>query len=130
MPPIIMNEQAINQSMTKSATGTDISPIITSSSSSTIVQSSTVVSKTPHNVPPLLINEISNASSNLAAPIVSAHQQNPNFPRGTRNRQTFHGKTEHTKVYFIKLIFFFFIKKKWFRKLLMMKKLKLKQQII
>jgi hypothetical protein len=26
-----------------------------------------------------------------------AAMQNSNFPRGSRNRQTFHGKTEHTK---------------------------------
>lgn len=102
MPPSMMNEQAISQSimdakMTKSATGDDISPMITSSSS-TMVQPSSVILKTPHNVPPLLINDIGNVLSNVPTPPASAQQQNSNFPRGIRNRQTFHGKTEHNKV--------------------------------
>lgn len=103
-----MNEQTISQSMmdtkmTKSATGADISPMITSSS--TIVQPLPAIniSNTPHNIPPLLISGISGASGTPTPPASAQqqHQQNPNFPRGTRNRQTFHGKTEHTKVYFI-----------------------------
>uniref|UniRef100_A0A915D8A2 non-specific serine/threonine protein kinase n=1 Tax=Ditylenchus dipsaci TaxID=166011 RepID=A0A915D8A2_9BILA len=36
-------------------------------------------------------------TANLAATTISTTAQSTNFPRGTRNRQTFHGKTEHTK---------------------------------
>lgn len=93
MPPSMMNEP-ISQSMlidnnsgkmTKSATGAHISPLITSTAS----MASTV---TVSAAPPTSGNAIGGGM------LASNAVHNPNFPRGTRNRQTFHGKTEHTKV--------------------------------
>lgn len=79
MPPSMMNSHAGNESaaimdskMTKSATGAHISPTMTPTSATSTITNS------------------------MATTAISS-AQNTNFPRGTRNRQTFHGKTEHTK---------------------------------
>lgn len=46
--------------------------------------------------------------------------QNAAFPRHTRNRQTFHGKTEHNKVWLFHWFFFFFVcSKSGWRKLVL-----------
>ena len=64
----------INPKMTKSATGNHISPTVMTS-----------INCDTTTLTPVLTT-------------VTSTTQSTNFPRGTRNRQTFHGKTEHTKV--------------------------------
>jgi MAP/microtubule affinity-regulating kinase len=64
--------------MTKSATGNQIASSVATPISTTI----SVTAATPPQ--PSVMNS-------------SVIQQSTNFPRGTRNRQTFHGKTEHNR---------------------------------
>lgn len=91
MPPSMISEPASDSKMTKSATGAHISPL--TSSSSNMPPSSIIMS--PSNIPPLSISGIGTIGGGPTPPVSA--QTNPNFPRNTRNRQTFHGKTEHTK---------------------------------
>ncbi|KAI1720690.1 protein kinase domain-containing protein [Ditylenchus destructor] len=79
MPPSMMNSHCVagesgshsgqDSKMTKSATGANISPT----------------------------NQSTTISANAPLITTTTTTQSTNFPRGTRNRQTFHGKTEHTK---------------------------------
>ncbi|KAI1719450.1 protein kinase domain-containing protein [Ditylenchus destructor] len=79
MPPSMMNSHCVaaesgshsgqDSKMTKSATGAHISPT----------------------------NQSTTISANAPLITTTTTTQSTNFPRGTRNRQTFHGKTEHTK---------------------------------
>jgi MAP/microtubule affinity-regulating kinase len=82
MPPTTMMktlnlETNDSQKMTKSATGTQIS-----TTSTTFAPTTHTTTTTTAPVPGISIN--------------SSAQNNHNLNRGTRNRQTFHGKTEHT----------------------------------
>jgi DNA-binding transcriptional MerR regulator len=80
MPPTTMmktlNLDSNDQKMTKSATGTQISTTTTTFAPTTHTTTTTTASNAPG--------------------INAAAQNNQNLTRGTRNRQTFHGKTEHT----------------------------------
>lgn len=81
MPPAVMNSFSVNENclnnlnlgdtkMTKSATGANISP---------------------------MNNPSSVVATNSILPMPTQNNQNTNFPRGTRNRQTFHGISVHGK---------------------------------
>lgn len=71
--------------MTKSATGANISPM-----------------NNPISV---------GTANNLALP--NQQHQNTNFPRGTRNRQTFHGISAHGKaVSYFKIFFYFYFRER------------------
>lgn len=80
MPPTVMNSFSVNENcsenlnlgetkMTKSATGANISPM----------------------------NNPTNVGTTNNSGLTPQPHQNMNFPRGTRNRQTFHGISSHGK---------------------------------
>lgn len=81
MPPTLMKSMSTggeSPKMAKSATGTQLTP--TSNQTVAVAQ------------PPTTPASAGGPTTGTAA------ANNAAFPRNTRNRQTFHGKTEHNKV--------------------------------